>query len=86
MRTQLDAVAAYEGMTNVFKLKGTDVCEVAASRVLPLRCPGSRRRDVEIGGSRSSRQLADVDDMDEFSETALHACRELLGTRTCSSC
>jgi adenylate cyclase len=81
MRTKLDAVAAHEGMANVFRLRGTDVCEVTACRMLPSN-PAEclDRRDVTIERvTEFSRQLAQVEDMEELLETALRACRELLG-------
>lgn len=81
MRTKLDAVAAYEGMANVFKLRGTDVCRVEACTMLPCESSeGPPRRDVKIERVEEfSRQLADVGDMDNLLATVLHACTELLG-------
>lgn len=81
MRTKLDAVAAHEGMTNVFSLRGTDVCEVIACRMLASRnTESSARADIGIERvTEYSRQLAGVEDMDELFETTLRACRELMG-------
>ena len=81
MRTKLDAVAAQEGMTNVFQLRGTDVCDVLACRMLAAASPErSQRRDVDLERvSEFSKQLADAEDMEDLLETALRACRELLG-------
>ena len=81
MRTRLDAVAASEGMTNVFKLKGMDVCRVEACSILPgYLSEGPPRRDLKIERVEEfSRQLANVDDMEELLSTMLHVCSELLG-------
>jgi putative methionine-R-sulfoxide reductase with GAF domain len=81
MRTKLDAVAAHEGMTNVFKLRGTDVCRVEACFMLPsASAEGPPRRDVKIQRVEEfSRELADVDDMEDVLSTTLRACSELLG-------
>jgi putative methionine-R-sulfoxide reductase with GAF domain len=83
MRTRLDAVAAHEGMENLFKLKGTDVCRVEACRLLPGNWPEQGpppRRDVKIGQVEEfSVQLASVGDMDELLATTLRVCQELLG-------
>jgi GAF domain-containing protein/pyridoxamine 5'-phosphate oxidase-like protein len=83
MRTKLDAVTAHEGMENVFKLKGTDVCRVEACRLLPGNWPEHGpppRRDVKISQVEEfSSQLASVGDMDELLATTLRACEELLG-------
>jgi len=81
MRTKLDAVAAYEGMANVFKLRGTDVCRVEACTMLPSESSeGPPRRDVKIERVEEfSRQLADVGDMETLLATVLRACTELLG-------
>jgi adenylate cyclase len=81
MRTKLDAVAAHEGMTNVFKLKGTDVCRVAAVTMLPsASAEGPERRDVKLEQLELfSQRLASVDDMDELLTTTLEACSGLLG-------
>jgi adenylate cyclase len=46
MRTKLDAVAAHEGMANVFKLKGTDICRVQEVTMLPSACPEGRRGET----------------------------------------
>ncbi len=81
MRTKLDAVAADEGMANVFRLKGTDVCRV--ERCAPLAGPslkGSPRRDVRIERVEEvSRRIAAVGDMDDLLATVLQACTDLLG-------
>jgi predicted pyridoxine 5'-phosphate oxidase superfamily flavin-nucleotide-binding protein len=81
MRTKLDAVAAYQGMANVFKLKGTDVCRVEAITMMLAACPeGPPRRDVKIERVEEfSRRLAGVSDMEELLSTTLRACSDLLG-------
>jgi class 3 adenylate cyclase/putative methionine-R-sulfoxide reductase with GAF domain len=81
MRTKLDAVAAHEGLENVFKLKGTDICRVEACTMLPsAAAAGPPRRDVKIERVEEfSRHIADVEDMDDLLSTMLRACAELLG-------
>jgi adenylate cyclase len=81
MRTKLDAVAAHQGMANVFKLKGTDICRVEAITMPPVSCPeGPPRRDVKIERVEEfSRRLAGVNDMEELLSTTLRACSDLLG-------
>ena len=81
MRTKLDAVAAYAGMTNVFHLKGIDICRVDRCVLIPstdMEAPS--RRDVKIERVEEfARQLADVEDMETLLATVLRACSELLG-------
>lgn len=81
IRTKLDAIAAYAGMTNVFYLKGIDICRVNRCVMLPsVVSEGPPRRDVKIDRVEEfSRQLADVEDMDVLLATVLGACSELLG-------
>jgi putative methionine-R-sulfoxide reductase with GAF domain len=81
MRTKLDAVAAHEGLTNIFKLKGTDICRVEACTLLPGYLTGAPLdRDVKIERVEEfSRRLAEADDMGEVLSTTLAACTELLG-------
>jgi len=81
MRTTLDAVAAHEGMDNIFKLKGTDVCRVEACRMMPGRLTEHpARRELQLDKVELfSRQVADAKDMDELLSTTLQACGELLG-------
>ncbi|MEZ4502295.1 MAG: GAF domain-containing protein [Dehalococcoidia bacterium] len=81
MRTRLDAVAAHEGMANVFRLKGTDVCRVEACQLLPGFEPNSLpRRDIAIERVEAvSRRLTDVGEMEELFGAMLDACAELLG-------
>lgn len=80
MRTKLDAVAAAEGMTNIFRLKGTDICEVTSCVLLACQAEESApRRDMKLERvMQFSSALAGADDMDELFETALRACTELL--------
>jgi adenylate cyclase len=82
MRTNLDAVAANEGMTNVFKLKGTDVCRVERCWMLPTTaCAEDRpRQDVNIERVQQlTSRLANIDDMDDLLSDMLKGCAELLG-------
>ena len=83
MRTKLDAVAAHEGMANVFRLKGTDICRVESVTMLPsASSEGPPRRDVKVERLEEfSQRLASVEDMDEPLSTTLRACSELLGFR-----
>jgi hypothetical protein len=85
MRTKLDAVAAAEGMANVFKLKGTDVCVVESCRLLPgFSSEAPPRRDVKIDKVEEfTRELALIDDMDELFATTLRACGELFDYPHC---
>jgi predicted pyridoxine 5'-phosphate oxidase superfamily flavin-nucleotide-binding protein len=83
MRTKLDAVAAHEGMENVFRLKGTDVCRVESCHMLPGNWPEqgpAPRRDSHIERVEAfSLQLAAADDMDELLAVTLRACSEMFG-------
>jgi putative methionine-R-sulfoxide reductase with GAF domain len=80
MRTNLDAVAAYEGMTNIFRLKGTDVCRVEAITEIPGPSESApTRRDVKLDRVEEfSRKVAGVADMEELLTVTLRACAELL--------
>lgn len=81
MRTKLDAVAAAEGMTNVFTLKGIDICRVESCRMVPCDFPAEQvRRAVDLERVEEvSRRLADAGDMEELLRTTLEACERLLG-------
>jgi putative methionine-R-sulfoxide reductase with GAF domain len=81
MRTRLDAIAAHEGLTNIFKLKGTDICRVEACTLLSGYLTGAPLdRDVKIERVEEfSRRLAEAGEMDEVLSTTLTACTELLG-------
>jgi hypothetical protein len=81
MRTKLDAVAAHEGLANIFKLKGTDICRVEACTLLPGYLTGAPLdRDLKIERVEEfSRRLAEAGDMDGVLSTTLSACTELLG-------
>jgi adenylate cyclase len=82
MRTRLDAVAAAEGMANVFQLRGIDVCRVERCAMEPCDVPDEpERRDPELARvEECSRRLADgVADLDELFDTVLRTCSELLG-------
>lgn len=81
MRTNLDAVAAHEGMTNVFRLRGTDVCRVTAARRLAGRpLDAGPRRDVQLERVNDySRLIAEGSDMDALLATMMRACADVLG-------
>lgn len=81
MRTKLDAVAASEGMTNIFKLKGTDICKVIACTPVPgVTREAPVRRDVKIERVEElSRRLAEAEDLEDLLATVLKGCAELLG-------
>ncbi|MPZ98655.1 MAG: GAF domain-containing protein [Dehalococcoidia bacterium] len=83
MRTRLDAVAAYEGMTNVFHLKGVDVCEVLHCEMAPCDFPeGEAPRVVGLEKVEAfSAKVAAAEDLDELLRVALEGCEELLGCR-----
>jgi adenylate cyclase len=80
MRTKLDAVAAYEGMANVFKLKGVDICEVLAVRAPSGAAQPVPPRGVDLARIEAvSGAIRDADDLEELLQVTLDACRELLG-------
>ncbi|OAI41482.1 hypothetical protein AYO38_03595 [bacterium SCGC AG-212-C10] len=83
VRTRLDAVAAWEGMANVFVLKGIDVCRVvrcepAAS--VPVTSALHRSVNLEKVEAFSAR-VARATDMEELLWVTLNACEELLDYR-----
>jgi hypothetical protein len=81
MRTKLDAVAAQEGMTNIFKLRGTDICRVDSCILLEgYSSSPPPRRDIQIARVEEfSRRLAEARDMEEVISTTLGGCADLLG-------
>jgi adenylate cyclase len=81
MRTRLDAVAAHEGMTNIFALRSVDICRVTACELLPGDYDESpARRDVSLEKVEAiSRRIADASDYDEVLRIAMESCEELLG-------
>ena len=81
MRTKLDAVAAHEGMEQVFKLKGVDICRVLSCEMVPCDFPqGATRRDVAIERVESAIQrITAAEDLDDVIQTALESCIDLLG-------
>src|SRR5690606_8992340 len=83
MRTRLDAVAAHEGMTNIFRLRGVDICEVLHTEMVPCEFPeGVPSRVLNIEKVEAfSRSVAAADDLEELFSNTLHACEELLGFR-----
>ncbi len=81
MRTHLDAVAAHEGMANVFSLRGVDVCEVIRSEMVPCDFPDSLPTHV-VSLDRIeavSQRVSMAEDLDALLQVALDACRELVG-------
>ena len=90
MRTQLDAVAAYEGMANVFKLKGDGRLP---RRVAASCCPatGRKGRAAPRREHRAGRGVLAADSRTSTTWTSCSrrrcdACEELFGFRTRSSC
>lgn len=81
MRTKLDAVAAYEGMSNVFHLKGTDICRVESCEMVPCNYPaGPAPRSVNLEKVEAfSRIVSTAESKDELFRLTLDACSELLG-------
>lgn len=80
MRTHLDAVAAHEGMTNVFRLRGTDICRVlAARRLAGSPYDAGQRRDVQLDRVNDySREIAQGADMDALLQTMMKALTDVL--------
>ncbi len=80
MRTKLDAVAAHEGMEQVFKLRGVDICRVMSCEMLPCEFPdGPARKDVAIERVEAvSQRIAEADDLEDVFAIALAACAEML--------
>jgi adenylate cyclase len=81
MRTKLDAVAAHEGMTNVFQLRGTDVCRVEQCRMVPCDYPEPTiRRTVKLTQLQNMcARVAEAEDLEHLLETTLASCEELFG-------
>jgi adenylate cyclase len=82
MRTALDAVAAFDGMTNVFHLKGTDICRVLDCR--PERpawvANAAARRTIDLGRvEQVSRRLSEAADLDALVAATLESSSALLG-------
>ena len=80
MKTNLDAVAAAEGMQQIFTLRGTDICRVLSSEMVPCHEPeGMRSRPVAIERVQTiSQEIAAAEDLDEVISIAIGACQELL--------
>lgn len=83
MRTHLDAVAEQSGMTNVFTLKGVDICEVLQCAEVPGNPPvegatwGTAAGIVEV--EAASQRISQTDDLDELLTAFLDSCRRLVG-------
>jgi hypothetical protein len=81
MRTNLDAVAAHEGMTNIFRLRGTDICRVEQCRMVPCDFP---EPDPPCGVKIEQLQaicerVASAEDMEALLRVTLSGCEELFG-------
>lgn len=81
MRAKLDAVAAHDGMANVFKLRGVDICRVLSCTMVPCDFPdGKPRPPVKIERVAAlSQKVAAAGDLDELLAATLDGCEELLG-------
>jgi hypothetical protein len=81
MRTKLDAVAAHEGMEQVFRLRGVDICKVHSCEMVACENPqGLPRKNIAIERVEAvSQRIAQAEDMDDVITIALDACLELLG-------
>jgi putative methionine-R-sulfoxide reductase with GAF domain len=81
MRTRLDAVAAHEGMDQVFRLRGTDICRVTRCEMVPCEFPdGPPQRIVPIERVQAVTQsISAADDLEAVLGAALDACQDLLG-------
>lgn len=79
MRTHLDAVAAQDGMTNIFRLKGVDICRVERSVMAPCDFPESvPQHDVSLEQVEAvARRVGMAEDLDALLQVALDACRDL---------
>lgn len=92
LRRQVDAVAALEGMQDVFRLRAADVYRILAAELVPNR-PGRVSTDDDrghiktpgtgIGGAAEiaelSARLGRCPDLDTLVDTALRGLAELLG-------
>jgi hypothetical protein len=84
MRTRLDSVASQEGMSDIFRLSGTDICTVQACELVPCDFPEapSERRDPGLGLVHEfSERIAAAGCLDDLLDTALKACGELFDYR-----
>lgn len=81
MRTKLDAVAAIEGMDQVFSLRGTDICRVLRCELVPCLDPaGAPARSVGLERVEAVVQrISRAEDLDEVITVALDSCVGLLG-------
>ncbi len=82
LSNKLDAVAAYEGMENVFKLKGVDVCKVHRVELVPCDFPEGSPPPAVVGFEKVEEitsLIAAAGDIDELLSSTLRACRDALG-------
>jgi len=81
MRTHLDAVAAHEGLANIFRLRGVDICEVTACAMAPCDFPEALP-PAAVGLERveaHAQRIAMADDLDELLQVALDGVCDLVG-------
>lgn len=81
MKTKLDAVAAHEGMEQIFRLKGTDVCRVLATEAVPCDFPeGPAPRAIALDRVEAiSQRIAEAEDMEDVISILMDGCKDLLG-------
>lgn len=81
MKTKLDAVAAFEGMDQIFKLRGVDICRVLSCEMVPCDFPqGVTRRDIAIERVEAAIQkISQAEDLDDVITLALDSCLDMLG-------
>lgn len=79
MRTKLDAVAAHEGMDQVFELRGVDICRVTGCEMVPCEFPeGLPQRIVPLDRLEAvSHRISAAEDMDDIIGATLDACVEV---------
>jgi adenylate cyclase len=82
VKTTLDAVASYEGMTSVFKLAAVDVCHVVGTEKIAsdwdAAAPAREQATFDQLDVFSWR-LTQAEDIDALVSEALNACAELFG-------
>ena len=83
MKTKLDAVAAHEGMDQIFKLKGTDVCRVLHTEAVACDFPeGPAPRAVALDRVEViSQRIAAAEDLEDVLSILMDGCENALGYR-----
>jgi adenylate cyclase len=80
VKTNLDAVASFEGMASVFRLAAVDVCRVISVQKIPTdwdaAAPARAQATLDQIDTFSWR-LSQVEDVDSLVTEALNACAEL---------